>query len=358
LSETEHSDRRCQACGANLPDEVTAPPPPTPAGAVPQGGEQIAEYELVPKHRDSALPLEANWKEAKIRRGEHGETLAVAALLVPLVAQGLMLAFRFDSVGIELALSWGTVAVTALLLAVDAAFLGSTDLNGVQRSSPIGLFFGMLFLWIVCYPVAFFRRRHFGRPNLGPLALLVAAFFIAVPFVSNFARFGIVGAGVPTCNSKEVVALVDDIIRKSDLGASVVSISEHKEISYDPAKQIRKGQCQVKTHTDTLTATYTVKLLDPKAGTFQVDVDPIVPEDPPLSTDAEVIATLERLIRQGPNGQQVKFLGGLEEIRYDRENKIRHGRCRVTMQNQTVNVAYKVYWVDRKLGQFQVEIEQ
>jgi hypothetical protein len=49
----------------------------------------------------------------------------------------------------------------------------------------------MLFLWIVCYPVIYFRRRHFGRPNLGPLAFLVAVFFVALWFNYNFERFGI-----------------------------------------------------------------------------------------------------------------------------------------------------------------------
>jgi hypothetical protein len=53
----------------------------------------------------------------------------------------------------------------------------------------------------------------------------------------------------------------------------------------------------------------------------------------------------------------LKSVAGYEEIRYDRERKIRHGRCRVTLQDWTGNVAYKVYWLDQKTGQFQVEIE-
>src|SRR5262245_48641923 len=151
-----------------------------------------------------------------------------------------------------MALGWGTIAVTALVLAVDAAFMGTTDLHGAQRSSPVALFFGVLLLWIVFYPVTFFRRRHFGRPNLGPLALLVAGFFVAVPFFHNFARFGIAGDGVPTCTSREVIGMVDDIIRQSAVGPSVQSIRDHREISHDAANQIRKGQCLVKTQTETI----------------------------------------------------------------------------------------------------------
>ena len=100
-----------------------------------------------------------------------------------------------------------------------------------------------------------------------------------------------------------------------------------------------------------------MRTINPKNGTFQVDVDPIIPEDPPFCTDRDVIAHLERVIREGPNGHLLKSVADHEEVRYDRENKSRHGRCRVTMQGWTGNVAYKVYWVDRKTGQFQVEIE-
>jgi hypothetical protein len=355
LNEMALSARRCQSCGLILPDETAGPS--TPAVEEPPGSEHFAEFDLVPKQRDSSLPLGPNWTEAIIRRSQHGETLAVFALLLPLVAQGLILACHFDSLGIALALSWGTIAVTALVLAVDAAFLGTTDQHGTQRASPLALFFGILLFWFIGYPVAFFRRRHFGRPNLGPFALLVAAFFIAVPFLHNYVRFGTAGDGVPTCTSREVIRMVDGIIRKSTVGPSVQSISDHREINHDPVNQVRKGQCLVKTQTETITATYTVKLFDRKAGTFQVEVDPIIPEDPPSCTDPGVIALVERVIREGANGRLLISVAGHEETRYDREKKTRHGRCRVTLQGWTGDVPYKVYWADRKKGQFQVEIE-
>jgi hypothetical protein len=215
----------------------------------------------------------------------------------------------------------------------------------------------MLLLWIVFYPVAFFRRRHFGRPNLGPLALLVAAFFVGVPFLHHLARFGIVGEGVPTCTSREVTGMVDDMIHKSPIGPSVQSITGHREVSYDPVTQTRKGQCVVKTQTETITASYSVIMINRKTGTFQVEVQPIIPADPPSCTDPLVIAQLERVIRGAPNGHLLQTVAGHEEIRYDRDRKTRHGRCRVTMQGWAGNVGYRVYWVDQKTAMFQVEIE-
>jgi YD repeat-containing protein len=191
----------------------------------------------------------------------------------------------------------------------------------------------------------------------GPLAILVVAFSFAAPFVQQFMAFGVFGGDPPTCTSREVIAMVDDMIRKSPLGPSVQSISGHREISYDPASQTRKGQCLVKTQTETVPASYSVKMLNRTNGTFQVGIEPIIPVDPPPCTDPEVIALVERLLRDGPQGHLLRTVAGHEETRFDRERKTRHGRCRVTTQGWTVNVAYKVCWVDQKTGQFQVEIE-
>jgi hypothetical protein len=189
------------------------------------------------------------------------------------------------------------------------------------------------------------------------LAVLVAGFFVGAPVLYDFTRFDIAGEGVPTCTSREVIGMVDDMIRKSPIGPSVQSISAYREISYDSVSQTRKGQCLLKTPTETITVTYSVKMVNRTNGTFQVEVEPIIPTEPPSCTDAEVITIVESLIRAGPSGHLLKSVAGHEEIRYDRERKIRHGRCRVTMQDWTGDAAYKVYWFNQKTGQFQVEIE-
>jgi hypothetical protein len=343
-----------------LPDEAAGHSAPAVEPAQPS--QHVAEFDPLPRHPGSLLPPESIPPEAKIRRSDQGETLAVLALLLPLVAQGIALACHFDSVGLVMALGWGTVFVTALVLAVDAAFLGTIDLDGTHRSSPVALFFGILLIWIICYPVVFFRRRHFGRPNLGPLAILVAVFFFAAPFIQQFMAFGVLGGSPPTCTSREVITLVNDLIRQDPIGPSVQSISGHEEISYDSRSQTRKGRCRVQTEEETITARYSVKMLNRTAGTFQVEVEPIVPAGPPSCTDPEVIALVKRIIRDGPNGHLLKTVAGHEETRYDRERKIRHGRCQAVFQGmlggtEKVACRYRVYWADQKTGQYQVEIE-
>jgi hypothetical protein len=352
-----HADDRCTICGAVLPHEEGT----TSAAETHEHDENIAPAGPSSEHRGPEWSPESPWPDVKIRCGRGSETLAVLALLMPALAVGVLLAWRFESATLDLAVSYGTVILTALMLAADAALLGSIDLQGHRRASPLALFFGMIFLWIIFYPAAFFRRRHFGRPNLGLLAILVAVFFVAVPFLHDFKHLGVFGNGVPTCDSPEVVSMVEDIIRKGSAGPSVQSVSGYREISYDPVNQTRKGQCLVKTRNETITATYTVKVMNRDTGVFKVEVEPVVTEDPPSCTDPEVIALVERLIRDGLNGGQLKSVEGHREIRYDQENKTRHGHCRAAvlqfMQDRTVEVAYKVYWLNKKTGQYQVEIE-
>ena len=323
----------------------------TPRASKPDG-----LFDTLPAYPGAADSPEPAWADAKIRRSDHGETLAVLALLLPVVAIAVTFAWHFNSLGIELAIGWGTVGVTALLMAIDAAFLGRVDLGGTERAGPIALFFGMCFLWVLGYPVAFFRRRHFGRPNLGPLALVVAVCFVAAPFIQNFLRFGVLGAGVPSCTSREVIDMVNDSIRDSPDGPSVQSISGHREVSHDPAKKTRKGQCVVKTRTETITVGYTVKIMDPTRGTFQVQVDTMIADEPPACTAPEVIEFLERTIRQARNGQLLRVQQH-KEVSYDQARKIRHGQCEVIMAGRSETTRYQVFWVDQKLGQYQVQLE-
>jgi len=104
-----------------------------------------------------------------------GLGLVRVALILPIIS-GVLLCF-VTSFPVALGISAVMVFTTAALVAIDASRLGKVDLKGRGRESAGLLFVGMLALWIVVYPLAFFRRRSFGGPNLGFLALVVAGFF-------------------------------------------------------------------------------------------------------------------------------------------------------------------------------------
>jgi hypothetical protein len=328
-----------------------------PALRVAHNQTRSADFESSPEDTAPGRDPEFALPNLKIKASGPGESLPVLALLLPLVALCIVLVGNFESFGVNFAIGGVMVVLTAILLAIDAAYLGTTDLKGKSQSGPGSLFAGIVLLWIVGYPYAYFRRRSFGKPNLGPLAVLVAVIYLGGPFVKEFLLDGfLLGDGPPSCTRPEVVRLVDDTIRKSVLGPSVKSISGHREISYQAETKTRKGECVVETLTGRQTMSFTVKWLDADKRMFQVQIGDLLTDDPPLCTSPEVVALLGNLIRGSPTGFQVTNVGGHEETSYDRVAKIRYGRCSVSTTTGQISVAYKVTWLNRQLGQFQVQI--
>lgn len=288
-----HGQIACSTCHSHVPiplreeaqqGEATAK---QPAEAIQQ--REASTGNPVPWHLGSAQDAEPTAPDIKIKSGTHFELLAVTALLVPLIVQWLGFLGNLDSVTANLALSWGGLFVTAILLTIDAYCLGPVDLQGKNRSGIGALFLGLVLIWVVFYPLAFFRRRHFGKPNLGPLAILVAAIFFITPFAKesiNKSGFGAgrVGKlpledGPPACTGHDVRFLVEDMIRKSALGRSVKAVGGFREVKFDRAAQIRTGRCVVETDRGDITITYEVSWTDRHKGTFGVRTLP-AGEDP------------------------------------------------------------------------------
>jgi hypothetical protein len=268
----------CPHCGASIPILDLERPEPV--------SHQVTEHAPpVPEIRDSQLPTygdfeagESRWTDVNLKpRG--GETLAVLALLIPLI--GMVL--PAGALATSLLLSTGTVMLTTILLCMDAASMGTIDRYGNRQMSVTGLFFGMVLLWIVFYPLAYFRRRHFGRPNLGPLAILVAGIFILVPFFKErpFDHFlgGAASHRPPACNHPDVKALVEDLIRKTPIVANVKSISDYREIRYDEVRKMRVGKCLVKTFQgERINVYYNVSWIGQERRSFQVRIEEAQPE--------------------------------------------------------------------------------
>ena len=270
----------CPRCGVSIPIlDVgrSGPDSHQPLEHVQQGRE-IRDLEL-PAYGDFGSG-ESRWTEVSLKPTAWGETLAVLALLVPLI--GMVLPAY--TVTTALVFGWGTVLLTAILLSVDAASMGTIDRHGNRRMSVTGLFLGIFVLWIVFYPLAFFRRRHFGRPNLGPLAILVAAIFFVVPFFKQRTLDDNVPGGEashrpPECNHRDVIALVDDIIRNTPIVANVKSIKGHREVLYDEVRNLRVGKCTAETFQEERFAVYyNVSWIGHERRSFQVKIEEAQPE--------------------------------------------------------------------------------
>ncbi len=365
---TERGVVQCPNCGAEVNtgseavqvgnQPLISPPPPPPPASQDQPSQDQA-------FQDTGLPAwpeesESGETPRKIDIKRPSETLAVLALIVPLVGTFLFLPGSLGSETIEIAVGFAIVLLTATLLSIDAAMLGRKDVDGKDRGNPGFLFLGMLLLWIVFYPLAYFRRTYFGRSNFGILAIFVALFFVASPFIGQMILFGDIFSGKPpACNSPEVVELLKDTLRNSPVGSQVKAITGHKEIRYDSIHNKRYGQCIVQLKNSRVPVKFTVSWVGKDKKFFQIQLADPPDFGPPGCNNIEVVALVENLIKDRPRGWNVNRVDGFRETHFDKTKEIRYGQCFVHTKNtkdEKHTVSFKVRWLNKAKGQFQVQI--
>lgn len=277
-----------------------------------------------------------------------GLGLVGAALLLPVVA-GVLLCFTTSWVA--LGISVAMVVVTAILVALDASRLGRVDLQGRERESPFVLLAGMVAMWIVIFPLAFFRRSAFTKPNLGFVALLVAVFPVVAPFVASW----LTPLGLPSCTSPEVVQAIETTIRNSTAFAAATKIDGHRELRFDSGTQVRYGECLAHLDTGTVPVAFQVEWQDRNARRFQVRLADA--QLPPCDSRA-VQQILEQIIRQTPVGGTARSIDGHRELKYDHVADVRHGECIAHLPSQDVPVRFVVEWQNRIKTHFQVRLAE
>ena len=275
-----------------------------------------------------------------------GIGLAIAALVLPVVAAIVL--FFVKSFWPALALSAATVIVTSILLAIDAHRLAGSDPTKQRGESPGLLLLGMLALWIVFYPFAFFRRKRFGGPNLVIPSILVALFFFLGPLAQSL----YVPAGLPDCSSPEVMQALAQAMKQVPLGSPVKSIGGHHELTYDRKADRRAGECVVHTATGDVVVEYTVAWGDRAKGEFEVRTVPILP----ACTSPDVAKVVENIVRGTKAGARLKSIDGYREISYDRANERRKGECALHLEDADVPAKFEIRWRDRSTGEFLVEL--
>jgi len=291
-----------------------------------------------------------------------GLGLPVVALILPVVA-GSILLFSTSFV-FALAISGATVVVSSLLLAIDAGRLGKIDLKGKRRESAPLLFVAMCALWIVVYPLVFFRRRHFGGPNLGVWAILVAIFFgggpIArailiqggLPAFDSPEAIGLVRPTLPACGSPEAVRLFEQALHCTPLGAEARSIDGHRELAYDRRAERRQCQCLVHTDGGEIVVDYVVQWRDRDNSLFEIRIPPQLPS----CTSQEVVQVLDRAIRGTPAGAKAQNIDHHREVSYDPAAQRREGECIMNADGGDTVLKYVVQWRDRDKSQYEVRV--
>jgi hypothetical protein len=274
-----------------------------------------------------------------------GVGLAGVALVAPVVAGAAL--FFVTSFYVSLGINGATVLVTSILLCVDAFRLARKDPSVRYGGGWEALFIGMIFIWIIGFPFAFYRRSRFAKPNLTIPAIAVALFFAGGPFLYRL----LVPPDLPACTSAEVAQVVDRIVRQSSLGPSVKSIDGFRELSFDREATERHGQCVVHTDAQEIEVKYLVRWMDRSTRQFEVRIP--APEVPSC-TSPEVTQLLNQIIRKTSIGPSVKSIDGFREVRFDPKANNRQGRCVVHTDEGDIDFQYEVHWSQKVEGRFEV----
>jgi hypothetical protein len=263
-----------------LRDDDDLPVPPAQVPRLQEAPPSADQGDWITERPVSAAPItrpaddpDADMVDIRIVRSTGGEFCAVLALLVPLFAAAAEFVVRDMPIALGFAIGCATVVATAVLLGIDAAQLGPVDQTGRRRGTS-GILAGVILLWVVFYPVAFFRRRHFGRPNFGVLAILVAVVFMGAPLIKDGANLATLLTGdPPACTSPEVTQLVESLIRRNNPMLGITKVDGFRETRFDRNAMIRHGQCTIHQPNGALQVTYQVKWLDRSKGQFSVFVE-------------------------------------------------------------------------------------
>ena len=174
---------------------------------------------------------------------------------------------------------FGGLLATALLLWSDARKLGPVDRRGRDdHTGPAALLAGVLLLWVVVYPLAYFRRAAFAGPDLRvpaalvtllcgvlPLGLTVAAAFGYRPFPPS----------LPAADGPEVRAVLEQIWEAAnppDAPGGAVSVVAVRAAPAGGAGP-RRGVVEVVFAGGRAEYPFTVAWRDRAAGTWEVRVE-------------------------------------------------------------------------------------
>lgn len=278
-----------------------------------------------------------------------GPGLALTALVLPVIA-GISLCF-VSSLIVVIAIAGGMVILTAILLSVDAYRLGAIDRAGKRRENPLLLFAAMILIWILGYPITYFRRRHFAGPPLGLLSIAVALFYVAAPVTHAI----LASPEPPSCTSSAVTNIVERLIMGASPGGdfAVRSVDSFREIGFDRDANRRTGECTVHMRFDESAARYVVEWDGNSRRDFVVR---ILPSDLPTCTSSVVTRMLEQGIRAHPMWSKTKSITDHREISFAPDGSRRIGECTLHVDGLEISVNFHVEFQNRAQGLYGVRI--
>ncbi len=75
---------------------------------------------------------------------------------------------------------------------------------------------------------------------------------------------------LPSCTNPEVVRILEQVLRTAPAGDTLKSVDGHRELSYDPDAEVRRGECVAHTDDGEIPVQFIVQWQDREQGLFQV----------------------------------------------------------------------------------------
>lgn len=303
--------------------------------------EQAINVEKCESANDVDFPVEVEEGPSQPRPGDG---LAVTALLLPLVA-GVLEPFLPSSNFSVLLVSFAVVLSTAILLAADVRRLRQWDMVRGRSSSPELTFIGVLLLWIVFFPMAFFERRKFGGPNLGPASIGSIIGSLLLPFVV----LNLQEPQLPACDDPEIMQLVDQLARSEFVGSHVDVSIAHREVLFDAENQVRHGTCVIRIDSKPISIPYRIMWKDSSQQMCVVNLAIL-----PTCRSPQVSAAIGSFVREGLAEFEVNSIIDYREIEFDEQQKCRYGMCIAQTDTAEIPVPFIVRWKDEPRSMFEV----
>jgi membrane associated rhomboid family serine protease len=283
------------------------------------------------------------WNPAIISAGASGAVFGVAGGLLA------FLAFQRKAVPVVVLKQ---LRNSMLLFLVFNLYYGMTS-KGIDMAAHIGgLTAGFACGLILSQPLSVEMR---ARRKVRNLAAIVAGGVLLPLIAFALPRPPAVTAGeLPTCTSKEVVDVVQQIVRNSAMGPTVKSLDGFRELSFDSKEMVRRGQCVVHSNSGDVNLQYSVRWQDRAKDQFEVRV---LPTGLPSCTSSEVIEVLNRVIRQMATRTKVTSVTGFQEVSVDSKSSKRQGRCVAHTTAGDIELKYTVQWRNEAAGEFEVVAE-
>ena len=203
------------------------------------------------------------------RNEKNGIVLPVIALILP-VFFGISFAIFNQAVEVARVMGYALVIVTTVLMAWDSFNLGETDVHGKKRTNTLFLTL-MLLLWPLGFVLAFFRRRHFGGPNLGIPAFLVILFLCGFPVCVSVINSN--KPSLPTCDGLEVVNILVNYISSLPIGQKKPILHSYQMVNYNSITDCKRGKFFIKNENVEHEIYFVVEWLNRNEGKYQVRVE-------------------------------------------------------------------------------------